>query len=79
MQTRLMAKNKRFQQKVHTLIEKDGVSLTPTEINEILSLMKEISTDSEVTKFLPIYTVEKENKAQHFEGQIANEVESSVD
>lgn len=41
--------------------------------------MKEISTDSEVTKFLPIYTVEKENKAQHFEGQIANQVESSVD
>ena len=69
MQTRLMAKNKRFQQKVHTLIEKDGVSLTPTESDEILSLMKEISTDSEVTKFLPIYTVKKENEAQHFEGQ----------
>jgi len=48
-------------------------------LDEILSLMKEISTDSEVTKFLPIYTVERENEAQHFEGQIANEVESSVD
>lgn len=47
-------------------------------LDEILSLMKEISTDSEVTKF-PLYTVERENEAQHFEGQTANEVESSVD
>ena len=37
MQTRLMAKNKRFQQKVHTLIEKDGVSLTSAESDEIVS------------------------------------------
>ena len=36
-----MVKNKTLQQKVHMLIEEDGIS----------SLMKEISTESEVTKF----------------------------
>ena len=45
----LMMKNSKLQQKLQKLIEKDGVTLTCTESDEILSLMSETSPD--VTKF----------------------------
>ena len=45
----LMVKNKRLQQKIQKLVEKDGVTLTSNENDKILSLMNETSAD--VTKF----------------------------
>ena len=44
-----LVKNKRLQQKIQKLIEKDGVTLTSNENDKILSLMNETSAD--VTKF----------------------------